>query len=604
MKLPMRNEVPVEETWDLTLIYPDGAALEKDFAAIREGAAKLEEKYKGKLTTAEMVDACVMDYSSLLVLLDHVGNYAELASSVDYYDTAAQQLSARCQNLYASIMAQLSFVESELADADESLLKDTIAMNTASRYYLGDLLENKPHRLSPETEKVLASLSNVFSAPYEVYNMAKLADMKFDSFTVDGKEYPLGYSLFEDDYEYTTDTSVRRAAFAAFSEKLRQYENTNAAAFNADCRQQKLLATARGYDSVFDYLLHDQKVTREMYDRQIDLITGKLAPHMRKYAALIKKLHGLDKMTFADLKLPLDPEYNPVITIPEAKERCLEGLAILGPDYQAMIREAFEKRWFDFAKNQGKTTGGFCSSPYGIGSFILLSWNERMSDLFTVAHELGHAGHFKACSEHQNILNTNVSGYLVESPSTMNELLLGRHMLSTSDDPRFKRYVLSSMIGNTFYHNFVTHLREAWFQREVYRLIDAGESVTAEILNELFRKNLEIFWGDAVELNEGAELTWMRQPHYYMGLYSYTYSAGLTLAAQVCRRIAEEGNGAVEDWKSMLRAGSTLDPIGLGKLAGVDLTTDKPLLDTIDQIGRMVDEMWKLTEEIEAADKI
>ena len=438
-----------------------------------------------------------------------------------------------------------------------------------------------------------------FDTPYEVYNMAKLADMQFPSFTVDGKEYPLGYSLFEDDYEYERDTAVRRAAFDAFSAKLRQYENVTASAYNALVRQEKSMADLRGYPSVFDYLLFDQKVTREMYDRQIDLITERLAPHMRRFARLLQKKYGLDEMTFADLKLSLDPDYDPRVTIPEAKDYVKKGLAVMGEDYVSMVEEAFDKRWIDFAKNQGKCTGGFCSSPYGRNSFILLSWNDRMSDVFTIAHELGHAGHFRHCNAKQSLSDTEVSTYLIEAPSTMNELLLAQYLLKTNDDPRFRRWVLSSMISNTYYHNFVTHLREAWYQREVYKLVDAGDSVNAEVLSDIFRKNLELFWGEGVKINDGAELTWMRQPHYYMGLYSYTYSAGLTVATEVARRIQREGASAVEDWKKVLDAGSTLDPIGLAKLAGVDITTEAPLNDTIDYIGSIIDEICKLTKEID-----
>ena len=155
------------------------------------------------------------------------------------------------------------------------------------------------------------------------------------------------------------------------------------------------------------------------------------------------------------------------------------------------------------------------------------------------------------------------------------------------------------MIGKTYYHNFVTHLLEAAYQREVYRIVDAGGSVQAETLNRIMKETLEKFWGDTVELTEGAELTWMRQPHYYMGLYSYTYSAGLSIGTQVCRRIEEEGQKAVEDWKQVLRAGSTATPVELAKMAGVDISTDAPLLDTIETIGGMIDEVCRLTEELE-----
>ena len=445
---------------------------------------------------------------------------------------------------------------------------------------------------------VSALSQSIYGTPYEVYNIAKLADMKFDNFVVDGKEYPLGYTLFEDDYEYEPDTRVRRAAFDAFSKKIREYENVTATAYNANVQTEKVLSTLRGFDSVYDYLLFDQKVSRELYDRQINLITEKLAPHMRKYAKLIQKVHGLDKMTFADLKLPVDPDYAPSVTIEGSREYIEKGLSILGEEYVQMVRTAYEERWVDFAQNKGKSTGGFCASPYGKNSFILLTWNNKMSDVFTLAHELGHAGHFKSCNSSQSIFDTEVSTYFVEAPSTMNELLMAHYLLKTSQDKRFRRWVLTCMIGNTYYHNFVTHLMEAAYQREVYRLVDAGGSVQAETLSNIMRDTLQKFWGDAVEINEGAELTWMRQPHYYMGLYSYTYSAGLTIATQMCKRIENEGEGAIEDWKKVLAAGSTLAPVELAALAGIDITTDAPLLDTIETIGSMIDEICELTEQL------
>ncbi|MBQ6559214.1 MAG: hypothetical protein IJL85_00090 [Erysipelotrichaceae bacterium] len=199
----------------------------------------------------------------------------------------------------------------------------------------------------------------------------------------------------------------------------------------------------------------------------------------------------------------------------------------------------------------------------------------------------------------QSFYDQSPSMYLVEAPSTMNELLLAHYLTHTKEDKRFRRWVLSSQISNTYYHNFVTHLREAWYQREVYKIIEDGGSVNAEILSNIFRRNLELFWGDAVEIPEGAELTWMRQPHYYMGLYPYTYSAGLMVATQAMLRIESEGEPAVQDWKKFLAAGASEDPVGLARIAGFDITTDGPLNATIDYIGSIIDEICELTEEID-----
>ena len=600
MELTSRKDVPVELTWDLSLIYEKEEELYRDAEEAKSLAQRMVQEYKGKLNTPRVINKCLDDYRELLRLIYQVNHYCELAVSVDYYDSGNQERSEKMSRLSAEISSSLSFVESEISQQEESMLQETAAMATDNRCYLQDILRSKPHQMHPEAERALAALGQTFGAPYQIYNMAKLADMKFPAFTVRDREYPLGYSLFEDDYEYEADTQVRRAAFAAFSSKLREYENVTAAAYNTQVQTEKTMASLRGFDSVFDSLLFEQKVTREMYDRQIDVIMEELAPHMRRYARLLKKIHKLDRMTFADLKIAVDPEYDPKVTIQQSREYIEKGLSVLGEEYVEMVRAAYRDRWVDFARNAGKSTGGFCDSPYGKNSFILLTWNDRMADVFTLAHELGHAGHFKACNSAQSIYDTNVSTYFVEAPSTMNELLMAHYMLKTDSDPRFRRWVLSCMIGNTYYHNFVTHLLEAAYQREVYRIVDGGGSVNAETLSRLMRETLRKFWGEDVEITEDAALTWMRQPHYYMGLYSYTYSAGLTVATQVCRRIEQEGRPAVEDWKRVLAAGSTKDPAGLAAMAGVDITTDEPLRDTIAYIGGIIDEIEKLTEQLTA----
>lgn len=598
MELKKRKDVPVELTWDLTALYDEEAKWKADVEKAQKLADSIEQTYKGKLNTVESIMACVDKYREWTEILYLAGNYCNLAASVDYGDAALQERDETFMRLEAQMSSRLSFIESEILSQDEALLRQAAAQEGPNQPYLQDLLMQKPYQLQPETERVLAALRPAIGAPYQIYNQAKLADMKFPSFRAGGKEYPLGYSLFEDCYEYEPDTEVRRGAFAAFSKKIREYENVTAAAYQANVQAEKIIADQRGYKSVFDYLLFWQKVDRSMYDRQIDLIMEKLAPHMRKYAKLLQKVHGLDRMTYADLKLPVDPGYVPPVTVEESKKYIVEGLSVMGEDYQQMVRDAYEERWIDFAQNEGKSTGGFCASPYGNHSYILLSWHERMSDVFTLAHELGHAGHFKRCNEAQSVFGTNVSTYFIEAPSTMNELLLGHYLLKTNSDKRFRRWVLSNMVGNTYYHNFVTHLLEAAYQREVYRIVDAGGGVQAETLNRIMRETLEKFWGDAVELTEGAELTWMRQPHYYMGLYSYTYSAGLTVATQVCKRIEAEGAAAVEDWKRVLTAGGTKNPVELAKMAGVDISTDGPLLDTIETIGGMIEEICQLTDEL------
>ncbi len=599
MELKSRKDIPIELTWDLSSIYKTEEEMNQDIEKVTSLSSRILQDYKGKLDSPQKVNACLDKFREVERLLTLINHYCDLAVAVDYYDTYNQERNERILSLISEISSSLSFINSEISELDESILSESIASATDNKHFLEDILRNKPHRLHPETERALAALSKTMFAPYQIYNMIKLADMKFAPFMAEEKEYPLSYTLFENNYEYEQNTALRRAAFTAFSEKLREYENGTAAAYNTHVQTEKTLASLRGFDSVIDSLLFPQKVTPDMYHRQIDLIMEKLAPHMRKYARLLKKIHKLDRMEFADLKIAVDPEYDPKVTIEESKTYMEKGLSILGEDYTEMIKTAYRDRWVDFAQNAGKSTGGFCASPYGKNSFILLSWNDRMSDVFTLAHELGHAGHFKSCNNSQSIFDTYVSSYFVEAPSTMNELLMAHYLLKTNPDPRFRRWVLSCMIGNTYYHNCVTHLIEAAYQREVYRIVDKGGSVNAETLSRLMTETLQKFWGEEVEISDDAALTWMRQPHYYMGLYSYTYSAGLTIATQVCKRIEKEGVCAVEDWKKVLAAGSTLDPADLSALAGVDITTDTPLSDTISYIGGIIDEIERLTEELE-----
>lgn len=598
-KVIYRKDVPEKLTWDLSLIYGTEEEMYRDARRMEELGSRIAETYRGRLDTPENIRACLTAYREVCELRTLVGNYCDLAVSVDYYDTHNQERYGKIQRRISVLMSSLSFIDSEIMDQEETVIEKAMAMDGSVRGYLQNLLQWKAHRLHGDTERAMTALSQTLNAPYDIYNAAKLADMRFDPFEADGKEYPLSYSLFEENYEYEPDTNVRRAAFGAFSGKIREYGNVTAAAYNTQVQTEKTIASLRGFGSVFDALLFPQKVSQELYHRQIDLIMEKLAPHMRRYAELIRKVHGLDRMTYADLKLPVDPFYAPEITIEESKKYIEKGLAVYGEEYVEMIRTAYEKRWIDFAQNQGKSTGGFCASPYGRNSFILLSWNNKMSDVFTLAHELGHAGHFRLCNGAQSIFDTDVSTYFVEAPSTINELLMAHYLLKTSGDRRFRRWVLANIVGNTYYHNFVTHLLEAAYQREVYRLVDDGGKVQAETLNGIMRDTLQKFWGDTVELTDGAELTWMRQPHYYMGLYSYTYSAGLAIATQMCGRIEREGESAVGDWKKVLAAGSTKTPVELAAMAGIDITTDGPLLDTIETIGGMIDEICRLTEELQ-----
>jgi len=594
-----REEVEQDLTWNLNDIFSSEKEYKKMVEDAEELAAEIEEEFKGNLNSAENINACLDKLRNLYEMVVLTGNYASLAVAVDQTNEENQKRQMKQGNISSEIESKMSFIESEIIKIDEEIIKKAMEKSEENRGYLKEILRGKEYVLPPSAEKVLAALSNTLDAPYKIYNQAKLADMDFGKFEVDGEEYPLSFVLFEGEWEFEEDTKLRRKAFKKFSNTLRKYQNTIATNYQTQVQKEKTIADQRGHDSVIDYLLFDQEVDKELYNRQIDLIMEKLAPHMRKYAKLLQRIHGLDEMTFADLKLSVDSDFEPEITINEAKNHIKDALSVMGDDYLEMVENAFDERWIDFVQNKGKSTGAFCSTPYGKHPYVLISWTAQMREAFVLAHELGHAGHFYLAQQNQNIFDTRPSLYFIEAPSTMNEMLMTNYLMDTVEDKRMKRWVLSTLLSRTYYHNFVTHLLEAHYQRKVYQIIEDGGSVQAPTLNKLKRDTLEEFWGDAAHINEGAELTWMRQPHYYMGLYPYTYSAGLTISTEASKRIKEEGQEAVDDWREVLKAGGTKEPVELAKMAGVDITTEKPLLNTIDYIGEIIDEIIELTEEID-----
>ena len=596
-QLLKRSEVNQLETWDLTRLFQTEKDYEEALVEVENLTDAFVAKYKGQLTTTQMVNDGLDQLRVLWEKMGCVAHYQSLSLESDQTNETHALRSGKFGNFCAEFDKKMLFFEVELKELDPEMLKLAADASVENRRYLTKLLDRLKHKLSPEVEVALSELGQSLEAPYENYQKFKLSDMTFDPFEVDGKSYEQSFTLFENGWQSEPDTHIRHSAFENFYSKLGQYENGLANNYKTQVLTEKAYANLKGFETVFDYLLDDQEVSMAFYDRQIDMIMEHLAIPMRKYAKLLQKVHGLEKMTFADLQLDLDPTFEPTITVADSKKYAIEGLSILGADYEKMIKRSFDERWIDFPQSIGKSTGGFCASPYQKGSYILLNWNNKMNEVLVLAHELGHAGHFYFASSEQNIFDTESSLYFIEAPSTMNEIIMAEHLINQSDDPRFKRWVLSSMVSRTYYHNCVTHLLEAHYQREVYRLVENQEPITASVLNQLKLNSLKQFWGDAVEIPAYAARTWMRQPHYFLGLYPYTYSAGLTIATAAFNKI-KKGELGVEKWIAVLKAGGQKKPIELAKMVDVDLSTEEPLLAMINYVDEMVEEMTVLTEKM------
>lgn len=592
-----REQVPAETTWDLSELFADESAWEAAYAAVDEARQDLQS-HRGQIGRgAAPLVAALQAEESLQARLVRVATFARLRLAQDGTNAASQAAVARVGALQARVEADASFIDAEILALDESQLQHWRAEEPALAVFdlrLNDLLSTRAHRLSPETERALAALGQVLEAPYMIYGRSKFGDIRFEPFTDEnGTPYANSINGFESNFESHASTHVRRNAWASFSAGLKAYNHTYAATFATETNKNVALARLRGYASTEDSLLHEHKIPRALYENILNIIQAELSPHMQRYMRLRQRVLGLDTLLYCDIKAPLDPDFNPPMPYGPSCELIAQSLEVMGPDYVAFARKAMTQRWVDRADNIGKNSGAFCASPYGVHPYILITWSDTMRNVFTLAHELGHAGHFGLAMQHQRLVNTRPAMPFIEAPSIMNEMLLADHILTGSQEPRLRRSVIMQVLG-TFHHNFITHLLEAELQRRVYALAEGGGSITAAVLNGLKGDILQRFWGETVTIDDGARMTWMRQPHYYMGLYPYTYSVGLVASVAMAQRIRQEGAPAVQRWLEVLKAGGTKTPLELMAHAGIDLSSPEPIHQAVAYAGSLIDELESL----------
>ncbi|HER2376454.1 TPA: oligoendopeptidase F [Streptococcus pyogenes] len=599
MELKKRSEFPENELWDLTALYKD----RQDFLLAIEKALQdidlFKRNYEGRLTSVDDFTQALIEIEHIYIQMSHIGTYAFMPQTTDFSDESFAQIAQAGDDFMTKASVALSFFDTALANADLDVL-DTLEKNPYFSATIRMAKIQKEHLLSPDVEKALANLREVINAPYDIYTKMRAGDFDMDDFEVDGKTYKNSFVSYENFYQNHENAEIREKAFRSFSKGLRKHQNTAAAAYLAKVKSEKLLADMKGYASVFDYLLAEQEVDRSLFDRQIDLIMTEFGPVAQKFLKHVAQVNGLEKMTFADWKLDIDNELNPEVSIDGAYDLVMKSLAPLGQEYTKEIERYQTERWVDFAANANKDSGGYAADPYKVHPYVLISWTGRMSDVYTLIHEIGHSGQFIFSDNHQSYFNTHMSTYYVEAPSTFNELMLSDYLEHQFDDPRQKRFSLAHRLTDTYFHNFITHLLEAAFQRKVYTLIEEGGTFGADQLNAMMKEVLTDFWGDAVDIDDDAALTWMRQAHYYMGLYSYTYSAGLVISTAGYLNLKNNPDGA-EEWLDFLKSGGSRTPLDTAMLIGADIATEKPLRDTIQFLSETVDQIISYTEEMSHA---
>jgi len=596
MEQKHRSEFPENELWDLTALYQDQEDFLRAIEKAREDIQKFVRDYQGKLSTFEDFERAFAELEQIYIQISHIGNYGFMPQTTDFGDESFAQIAQAAMEFETEANVALSFFDDALVGADEAVL-EKLGQEPHLTSAIRQAKIKKSHYLGADVEKALTNLGEVFYSPQDIYTKMRAGDFAMADFEVDGKVYKNSFVTYENFYQNHENAEIREKAFRSFSEGLRQHQNTAAAAYLAQVKSEKLLADMKGYDSVFDYLLAEQEVDRSMFDRQIDLIMNEFAPVAQKYLKHVAKVNGLEKMTFADWKLDLDSELNPEVSIDDAYDLVMKSVEPLGQEYCQEVARYKEERWVDFAANAGKDSGGYAADPYRVHPYVLMSWTGRMSDVYTLIHEIGHSGQFIFSDNHQSYFNAHMSTYYVEAPSTFNELLLSDYLERQFDNPRQKRFALAHRLTDTYFHNFITHLLEAAFQRKVYTLIEEGGTFGASKLNAIMKEVLTDFWGDAVEIDDDATLTWMRQAHYYMGLYSYTYSAGLVISTAGYLHLKNDENGA-RDWLELLKSGGSKTPLESAMIIGADISTDKPLRDTIQFLSDTVDQIIAYSEEL------
>lgn len=596
MSLPLRQELPLAETWDLSLLYQDQAAYEVAVEGLKKQVTEFEANYAGTLGQAQQLEKALADYEAIQVAISWVSHYGSLAYETDKLDAQNEANAVGLDQLFELVGAKLAFLAPELSALDEAYLREFSQSDKGKRYagYLNEVLRLKPSVLSKEVEELLSSFQSSLYNQYSLYGTLKFQDLTFDDFQVAGKTYPNSFVKFEGDYEGASDYELRHASWKSFHDGLARYQHTAAANYLNYVQTSKKEAKLRGFDSIIDYELFKQDVSREAYNRQIDVIMSEFAPVMRRYARLLAAEQGLDKVSLADIKMPFSKEPAETISIEASRAMVEDTFKVLGPDYQEIVRRAFDERWIDYPMNQTKSTGGFCATVADGPSYILLNWTGLLSEVLVLAHELGHAGHFQLTNQHVSPITPEASLYFIEAPSTANEVIMCQYLLSQPLEAAQKRTLIAEFIARTYFHNMVTHLLEAHFQRKVLEAVDRDDFLNTDSLNQFFLETLKEFWGDALEINPGAELTWMRQPHYFMALYPYTYSAGLTIGTAVGQKIAAGDQTTIDKWLEVLKAGGTMGPLALAEHAGVSMADAGALRSAIGYVDHLLDQIEAL----------
>ena len=591
-----RSEVAAEFTWDLTDIFPSDEAWRAEYEALKPYAETVAA-YQGRLgESAETLLAYFRLDDELNVRVGRLYGYANCKADEDTSNGFYQDLRGKALSLSVTLSGAGAFAASELlALSDETLTRFYAEQPELATYRrpIERVRRRRAHILSPECEALLASAGEMADGPDAIFGVFHNADLRFPAVTDGaGAEQPLTDATFVPLLQ-SGDRTLRRNAFETYYATLGGYRNTLAATLDAQFKQLRFFANARRYPSTLDAALDATEVPVSVYDSLIESVHANL-DKMYRYVALRRRLLGVDELHMYDVYTPIVPDVAEEIPFEQAKATVLDALAVLGEDYTAMLREGFDHRWLDVYPNVGKRGGAYSSGIARPHPYVLLNQTDDLDSQFTIAHEMGHAMHSYLSCKHQPVCTSDYVIFVAEVASTCNEVLLMRHLLNESTDKRERAYLINHFLDQ-FKGTVYRQTMFAEFERELGRMAEHGETLTADALDEKYLALNRLYFGPNMVSDAQIALEWARIPHFYYNYYVFQYATGFSAAVALADRILREGEPAVADYKRFLSGGSSTDPISLLKLAGVDMSTPAPVDAALAMFGELVDELDALT---------
>lgn len=595
MEVKDRKDIDVKDTWNLESIYANNKLWEEDYAALEKDAAEFA-KLKGAIEADVSKIPAVLDaYYGLHRRLSKLSVYARMRFDQDTTDSTYQTMSAKIGSLGVKIGAASAFVEPEILSYSKEQLEAAEKENERTAYYgrkIEEMLRGQEHTLDAEKEELLAAAGDMAEAPDDIFSVLMNADMKYPDIVLeDGTHLPLTNSTYIS-YMESPDRAVREGAFKTLYGQIASLKNTFAAIYRGNLKQAKFYAQSRKYSSARAMYLADSNVPESVYDNLLSAVHEAL-PMMYRYVAVRKKVLGVDKLHMYDVYTPIVAAQNQTYEFEQAKQMVLEALKPMGEDYLSHAREGLENRWIDIYPNKGKKGGAYSWGCYDSQPFILLNYTKNLDSVFTLIHEMGHSIHSYYSRTAQDYAYSDYKIFVAEVASTCNECLLMHDLLEKTTDKEQRKYLLNHYL-DSFKGTLFRQTMFAEFEKNAHEYCAQGKPLTAEALSQMYLELNQKYFGPDMEKDEEIAYEWMRIPHFYTPFYVYQYATGYSAAVALSAKILKEGKPAVDAYMSFLKGGESKDPIDLLKMAGVDMTTEKPVADALALFGELVTELETL----------